>query len=195
MSSIYDWSLLAANNANADDSINWAEGQPPSSVNNSARAMMQRLREFITDLGGGITAQGSGNAIAVTAASPVAAYTNGVLVRFRAMSANTDKTTLNMNSLGARPVFKPGAEGVVPLSGGEIQPGGFYEALYHQGLSGGGGWFLFSAPFQQAVPVGMIAPFAMSVPPQGWLACNGQAVPRQTYSSLFAVIGTCWGGR
>ncbi|WP_315957486.1 hypothetical protein, partial [Bacillus sp. IG2] len=44
MSSIYDWSLQAANNANSDDNINWAEGQPPSSVNNSARAMMQRIK-------------------------------------------------------------------------------------------------------------------------------------------------------
>lgn len=26
MSSIYDWRLQAANNANADDNINWAEG-------------------------------------------------------------------------------------------------------------------------------------------------------------------------
>ncbi|EYS89315.1 hypothetical protein X472_00743, partial [Bartonella bacilliformis San Pedro600-02] len=30
MSSIYDWSLQAPKNANADEIINWAEGQPPS---------------------------------------------------------------------------------------------------------------------------------------------------------------------
>lgn len=37
---IGQWSTTAANNANAATSINWAEGQPPSSVNDSARQMM-----------------------------------------------------------------------------------------------------------------------------------------------------------
>ncbi|EYS91668.1 hypothetical protein X471_00745 [Bartonella bacilliformis str. Heidi Mejia] len=54
MSSIYDWSLQAPENANADEIINWAEGQPPSSVNDSARAMMQRIREYVSDHGGAI---------------------------------------------------------------------------------------------------------------------------------------------
>ncbi len=53
MSSIYDWSLLALENASADEDINWAEGQPPSSVNDSARAMMQRIKEYLFDNGGG----------------------------------------------------------------------------------------------------------------------------------------------
>lgn len=37
---LYQWSTTPANNATAANSINWAEGQPPSSVNNSARQMM-----------------------------------------------------------------------------------------------------------------------------------------------------------
>jgi hypothetical protein len=44
MSSIYDWSTSSASNANADGDINWAEGQAPSTVNNSARVMMQRIK-------------------------------------------------------------------------------------------------------------------------------------------------------
>ena len=39
------WSLNPDDNATADDRINWQEGQMPSSVNNSARAMMMRIRE------------------------------------------------------------------------------------------------------------------------------------------------------
>ncbi len=53
MSSIYDWSIIASENAYVDESINWAEGQPPSSVNDSARAMMQRIKEYLLDNGGG----------------------------------------------------------------------------------------------------------------------------------------------
>jgi microcystin-dependent protein len=42
--------------------------------------------------------------------------------------------------------------------------------------------------------VGMIAPFAMTSPPIGWLACDGSAVSRTvTYSALFAVLSTTWG--
>src|SRR6516162_10578743 len=38
--SFWKWSRTAANHATADGSINWAEGQAPSTVNDSARAMM-----------------------------------------------------------------------------------------------------------------------------------------------------------
>ncbi|MDD9334085.1 MAG: phage tail protein, partial [Bartonella sp.] len=54
MSDIYDWSLTADANAHSDDLINWSEGQPPSSVNDSARAMMQRVREYLADNGGSL---------------------------------------------------------------------------------------------------------------------------------------------
>jgi len=41
--------------------------------------------------------------------------------------------------------------------------------------------------------VGMIAPFAMSSTPTGWLSCDGSAVSRTTYANLFTVISTIWG--
>jgi len=37
------WSATAATNATADSAVNWAEGQAPSSVNDSARAMMAAM--------------------------------------------------------------------------------------------------------------------------------------------------------
>ncbi|MDN7993585.1 tail fiber domain-containing protein [Burkholderia orbicola] len=40
---LWNWSTTAANNATADPSINWQEGQAPSTVNDSARAMMAAL--------------------------------------------------------------------------------------------------------------------------------------------------------
>lgn len=44
-----------------------------------------------------------------------------------------------------------------------------------------------------ACPPGMIAPFAMTSPPTGWLKANGAAVSRATYAALFAAIGTAHG--
>lgn len=59
------WSRTAASNATADSSINWAEGQSPSSVNDSARAMMARIAEWRDDLGG-LTTSGSSTAYTVS---------------------------------------------------------------------------------------------------------------------------------
>lgn len=41
--------------------------------------------------------------------------------------------------------------------------------------------------------VGSIIPFAGSTVPEGFLACNGDAVSRDTYADLFSVIGTTFG--
>jgi microcystin-dependent protein len=42
-------------------------------------------------------------------------------------------------------------------------------------------------------PAGIIAPFAGTSAPSGWLACQGQAISRSTYATLFTAIGTTWG--
>lgn len=42
-------------------------------------------------------------------------------------------------------------------------------------------------------PPGAVMAFAMSTPPDGWLKCNGQAVSRTTYATLFSAIGTTFG--
>ena len=44
--SFWKWSRTASNNATADSSVNWTEGQAPSSVNDSARAMKAVAKDF-----------------------------------------------------------------------------------------------------------------------------------------------------
>lgn len=43
------------------------------------------------------------------------------------------------------------------------------------------------------IPAGIVAYFAMSATPAGWLKANGAAVSRITYAALFAAIGTTFG--
>lgn len=43
------------------------------------------------------------------------------------------------------------------------------------------------------LPVGAVTPFAGTVKPDGYEFCNGQALDRNTFSALFAVIGTAYG--
>lgn len=44
-----------------------------------------------------------------------------------------------------------------------------------------------------AVPAGAVLPFAQNAAPDGWLKCNGAAVSRTTYATLFAAIGETYG--
>jgi microcystin-dependent protein len=44
-----------------------------------------------------------------------------------------------------------------------------------------------------SIPPGVMTAFAGSTPPSGWLLCDGSAVDRGLYASLFAAIGTAWG--
>ena len=43
------------------------------------------------------------------------------------------------------------------------------------------------------VPVGSVFTFATTTVPSGYLECNGAAVSRSTYASLFSAISTTWG--
>lgn len=43
------------------------------------------------------------------------------------------------------------------------------------------------------LPAGLVAPFAGSSAPDGWLVCDGRAVSRSAYPKLFAAIGTTYG--
>lgn len=42
--------------------------------------------------------------------------------------------------------------------------------------------------------IGEIRPFGFNFNPRGWLICDGSLVPIQQYTTLFAVIGTQYGG-
>lgn len=46
---------------------------------------------------------------------------------------------------------------------------------------------------QALMPPGAVIPFAGNVAPEGWLACDGRAISRSTYASLFNYIGTIYG--
>ena len=89
------------------------------------------------------------------------------------------------------------------LSGDVTTSGGFSTTLSATGVSAGtytsvtvdtkgrvtGG----TNPTLATVPAGTLIDFAGTSAPTGYLACDGSAVSRTTYSALFAVISTTWG--
>lgn len=123
---INEWSTTAASNASGVTGVNWAEGQAPSTVNDSARAMMAdvatwygqasgKIPEYLTSISGTNT---------ITAAGPAAmsAYAAGQRFTFIPANTNTGATTINItpsggSALGAKNIFGNAAA----LGGGEIR--------------------------------------------------------------------------
>ncbi|CAN7493236.1 tail fiber domain-containing protein [Phyllobacterium sp. LjRoot231] len=142
---IYDWSTTAGSNATADGDINWAEGQFPSTVNNSARQMMARVAQWLDD-NGVLTVTGT-NTIAVTTNSPILTIATGMTLSFRAAATNTTAVTLNVNGLGGKDIRKViiGGTDSVPLDAGDINIKGVYVVVYDATTNGGvGGWIILN---------------------------------------------------
>ncbi|WP_273719393.1 MULTISPECIES: phage tail protein [Bartonella] len=201
MSTIYDWSLTASENGGADNLINWSEGQHPNTVNNSARVMMQRVHEYLYDTGGVIeglvTVDDTQKTSTISLQSPsdFLEYKNGISICFKAKGKNVGATTIALNNLAGKPVYKATDTGLLALSGGEIQDGCLYELVYDEEVTG---WQILNPTRRKffslkRLPSGLIGPFAMERLPEGWLPCDGRAYSRRTYRALFEAIGTTWG--
>src|SRR6266581_249095 len=110
---LYKWSQTAANNATADASVNWQEGQAPSSVNDSARAMMASVAKYRDDVSGAIVTSGTSTAYAVSSyeAFDTLAHLNGQIIAFTPHATNGSTVTLNVDGLGGKPLRSaPNAE-------------------------------------------------------------------------------------
>ena len=70
------------------------------------------------------------NAIVLDLPRAPSAYTTRMKVGFLASNTNTGATTININSLGAKNLRKLESASLVPLIGGEIVAGMYYEIVY-----------------------------------------------------------------
>jgi microcystin-dependent protein len=191
--SFWKWSRTASSNATADTSINWAEGQAPSTVNDSGRAMMAAAAKFRDDISGAITTGGSSTAYTVTSyqAFDSLANMNGAMIAFTPHTTSGATVTLNVDGLGAKPLrFAPGAANELPA--GTLVQGTPYVATYYnattewilQGLAGN--------PYN--IPLGGMIEFTGTTAPNGsFVLPFGQAISRSIYAAYFAMVGTTYG--
>ena len=141
---IYDWSTTASNNATVG-SINWQEGQAPSTVNNSARQEMADVAAWRDLLSGGVASTGSANVYALTTGTSVPSLAHGRVVGFRANFSNTSTATLNVDSLGAKAIRYQDSSGDRAIYAGAIANGNFYHAVYSEDAdSSSGGWIVLN---------------------------------------------------
>lgn len=117
----WQWSKTAASNANADSTINWAEGMPPGVVNDSARAMMARTAEFRDDTNGSLTTAGTSTAYTVSSNQGFDSLAHmdkqTITVVFHTTSGAAP--TLSVDSLSAEPLRI--ASGVAPPTGAFVE--------------------------------------------------------------------------
>jgi hypothetical protein len=135
------WSKTSADNDDADADINWAEGQAPSTVNNSARALMAGVAKLRDDQGGALATTGSSNAYLLTTNSTYAAYANGMRVTAKANHSNTGAATINVDTLGVKKIRKITASGEGALAAGDIVSGAYYDFVYNSALDSSAGAF------------------------------------------------------
>lgn len=144
------------------------------------RATLALLARFYADLGGMVTVGGSANAITVTSASTYQALETGLVISFKAGSANTGATTLNLDSLGAKAVR---LKGDTALTGGEIAANGRYTVVYDAAYnSAAGAWVLMNpeavaAAVPSTVELGGTTDTTLSRAAAGVLAVEGNQVP------------------
>lgn len=107
-------------------------GMFPSQSEGVWRGTMATVQRFWNRINGAITSTGSANAYVYTPSntSYPTAYVQGEIYSFKANFANTGATTLNINSLGAKNIYKKGNSGVIALVGGEIQSGDMVSVSY-----------------------------------------------------------------
>lgn len=190
---IYNWSLTADSNGTADNEAPWPEGMPPSQVNDSARAVMMRVREFVTDVSGTAIDMGTANALRVNAASQFDTnYPDGFSLWFKSSNTPVSEFTLSVNSLPELPVFKITATGMQRAGQGDIFATGIYEVKYVINIAENtNGWFLVN-PSRPSAETGALMIFAMRTAPSGWIACDGAIYNIADYPILHGVIGRDW---
>jgi hypothetical protein len=125
--SVFSWSQTAANNDDADSSVNWREGQSPGSVNNSARAMMAALAKFRDDAAGNLVTAGSSTVYTLTTNQVFTALTDGISVTARMDETSGAAPTLNVDGLGAKSIA--GVYGTA-IPTGYLRAGGVYTFVY-----------------------------------------------------------------
>src|ERR1019366_7073521 len=173
------------------------EGQAPSSVNDSARAMMARLAEWRNDTSGNMVYTTGTLTAYVVASNQVfdsLADMSGQMIAFNPHVTNGTPVTLNVDGLGAKPLrFGPTLTTPLELQTGVLIQGTPYLATYN---NGDGSWYLqvgFNDPY--GVPIGGLLPYIgwLSTPNSAFVFPYGQAISRTGYAKLFAMVSTQYG--
>jgi hypothetical protein len=201
IAAFWEWSKTAATNSGADPTINWAEGMSPSSVNDSARAMMARAAEYRDDISGALTLGGTStvytlttNQTLCTAPASTTTPVTGQMIAFTPNVTNGVAATLTTDACSAFPLQSTAG---TALPAGSILAGTPYRSKFS-----GTAWVMeagYGNPYN--VPLGSMLPSTLTVAPNSnFVIPAGQCLSTTTYSAYWAALGspasgTCAGGQ
>lgn len=151
-----DWSTTAADNDDADASINWSEGQAPSTVNGSARAMMAALKTALGHIinvkdygavGDGVTDDATAFQAAITAAASGSLYIpEGTYIINSALTVSSAVRFIGdgIFNTSIRRNFSPVADSEGAFNVGELADGTSFDDLGVYSVAGTSGGCLIS---------------------------------------------------
>lgn len=187
MAELRDWQIAADDN-NQTPPDGWPERMAYSSVNNTAREGMAVLARNYKDRSGEIVSTGNANTLVV---SP-----NGTFTSFQEGDRFSFRAHVNVND-GAHLRVGPATNPSYPLQdayGNPVVEGDILSGMVVDVVWRSSAWRRVGSPVVVAGFVtGVMAPFAGTVAPDGFLLCDGSAVNRTTYADLFDVIGESFG--
>lgn len=203
-SAFWQWSRTASNNATADPTINWSEGQSPSSVNDSARAMMARAADYRDDISGLLRSTGTSSAYVITTnqggantGSGGSAYVDGFMFSFSPHIANAITPTMSVDGGTPKALVLNSATATLPAA--TIIPGSQYRVYWR---AGGDVWVLeasYGNPYN--LPLGGLLPYTgATVPNSNFIFPAGQCISTTTYAAYWVLMGSpasgaCPGGQ
>ena len=126
MAEIRDYSVTADDN-NASSPNGMAENCAPSTVNNTWREGIARMKRWFEDISGVKVTAGSSNTYTLAAARTVASYAQGDAYLFEANHTNTGAATINVDSLGAKSIVHNDG---TALRAGDMTAAGMYLISY-----------------------------------------------------------------
>lgn len=125
--SFWKWSQTAADNDDADSTVNMRENQAPSTYNNAVRALMAALAKFRDDVSGNLVTGGTATAYTLTTNQGLTSLTDGFKVTARMSATNGASPTLNVDSLGAKAIATVSG---TAIPSGALLSGGVYSFVY-----------------------------------------------------------------
>lgn len=186
---VWKWSQTAGTNGSVDPHINFSEGQAPSSLNDSARALMAEVAKYRDDISGALETGGTSSAFTLATNQGFGSTdpATGQVIAFRPHATNASGVTLKLDSGSAYPIQSaPG----VAIGADTLIEGTPYAATFD-----GAAWVLrgfFGNPY--AVPLGSYLDSSADNPPNSnFVKPAGQCISRTTYATYFALVGTRYG--
>ncbi len=165
------WSNTPVTNATADTNINFAEGQAPSSLNDSGRALMASAAKWRDDNNTTLITSGTTSALTLVTNQVEAALTAGYTVAVTFGTAVDTNATLAVDGLAAAPIQMTKGTNIFA---GTFSSGDTAELVYSS--TGTGQWYAKNTPpiLMPGDPSSPAGGQLAKTPPASWTATSAQ---------------------